>query len=84
VSEQEFIAKATRDLARVQTMTPEERDRMMQEYSRFRSRHGEDLDAVCNGVGVVEYDWNYSDFVQSAESDDETRPPTSMRVTHLE
>jgi hypothetical protein len=83
VSEQEFIEKATRDLARVQTMTAQERDKMLHQYSQFRSRHAEDLNTICEAIGIMEYDWNYSDFAEPPKSDEETRPPASMRAIHV-
>ena len=83
VSEAEFIAEASRDLARIQTMTPAERERMMEKYSRYRSDHEERLKTLCESIGIREYYWNYSDFLNIERLGADGRPSLTMDLIHL-
>ena len=83
LTEEEFIAKASRDLARVGTMLPDERNRMGEEYSRIRGKLASNLDVVCKCIGVKEYSWSYSDFSQLTMSDEAMAPRTRMRLVHV-
>jgi len=65
-------------------MSPEERDRIMHEYSQYRSENREELGVLCEGTGIREYNWNYSDFAGAARFDEKSGPLSIMALRHLD
>jgi hypothetical protein len=62
MTEEEFIAQAHRDIARVQSMSPEELQNMSAKYGRLRNSSEADLEILCVALGIAEWSWVHSDF----------------------
>jgi hypothetical protein len=84
ITEEEFIEKTYKDLARVEKMSPEELKQMADKYARVRSPHYEDFRVLLEAIGIVEGDWNYSDLAYAGGIEDAYRFSPNMRLTHLD
>ena len=84
MSEQEFIDKTYKDLARVEKMSPEELKQMADKYSRVRSPHYDDFRILLESIGIAEGDWNYSDLAYAGGIEQDNQLSPNMRLKHLD
>ncbi|HUJ09264.1 MAG TPA: hypothetical protein VL171_04500 [Verrucomicrobiae bacterium] len=72
--EEEYVRRAYQDMARMQHMGPEERKKLVEQYrSVAQANVWQDAQGLCEGVGIIEFGWNYSDL---AEQDREGKLPS--------
>jgi len=84
LSEQEFVSRAIEALVRIPMMSPEERERTLREYSKYRQDYFERLKPFWEAIGIVEYHWNYSDFSEKFGLEVGHEFVGIMGLTHVE
>lgn len=64
MTEQEFIKQGYHDLTRIQSMSLEERQKMVEKYRRLRNPEANAIEMLTGILGIKEYWQMYSDFDQ--------------------